>query len=93
VGSFPGFRMGSTRACFHTGGKYCLSGTALNTFLRKVIARFGRCLRTLFGIPFGRGALPTLSPLMALMTFRVWLRSVHFRAPTHMSASPHRPSL
>jgi hypothetical protein len=66
VGSFPGFRMGNTRACFRTGGKYCLRRTALNTFVRKVIARFGRCLRTLFGTPFGPGALPTLSPLMAL---------------------------
>jgi hypothetical protein len=24
-----------------------------NTFVRKVIARFGQCLRTLFRIPFG----------------------------------------
>jgi hypothetical protein len=68
VGSFPGFRMGNTRACFHTGGKYCLRRTALNTFVRKVIARFGRCVRTLFVIPFGVGALPTLSRLLALMT-------------------------
>jgi hypothetical protein len=43
----------------------------LNTFVRKFIARFGRCLTTLFGIPFGPGALPTLSPLLALMTSEV----------------------
>jgi hypothetical protein len=64
VGSLPGFRMGNTRACFQIGGKYCLRRTALNTFVRKVIARFGRCLRTLFGTPFGPGAFSTLGPLM-----------------------------
>jgi hypothetical protein len=64
VGSFPGFRMETTRACPYAGGKYCLQRTALNTFVRKVIARFGRCFRT----PFGPGALPTLSPLIACRT-------------------------
>ena len=28
----------------------------------------GRCFRTLFGIPLGPGALPTLRPLMASRT-------------------------
>jgi hypothetical protein len=49
VGSFPGFSMDTTQACFHADGKYCLRKTVLNTFIRKVIARLGRCLRTLFG--------------------------------------------
>jgi hypothetical protein len=52
VGSFSGFSMDTTRACFHADGKYCLRMTALNSFLRKVIARLCRCLRTLFDIPF-----------------------------------------
>jgi hypothetical protein len=47
VGSFPGFSMDTTRSCFHADGKYCLRRTALNTFVRKVIARLCRCLRTL----------------------------------------------
>jgi hypothetical protein len=68
VGSFPGCSMDTTRACFHDDGKYCLRRTALNTFVRKVIARLGRCLMILFGIPFGPGALPTLRPLMACWT-------------------------
>jgi hypothetical protein len=37
-----GFSMDTTRACFHADGKYCLRRTALNTFVRKVIARLGR---------------------------------------------------
>jgi hypothetical protein len=53
---------------FHGGGKYCLLRTALNTFVRKVIARFGRCLRTLFRILFGPGALPILSRVIAYST-------------------------
>jgi hypothetical protein len=68
VGSFPGFSMDTTRACFHADGKYCLRRTALNTFVRKVNALLGRCLRALFVIPFWPGALPTLSPLMACGT-------------------------
>jgi hypothetical protein len=68
VGSFLGFSLGITRARFHTGGKYCLRRTALNAFVRKVIARLGRCLRTLFGIPCGPGALPTLNASMACRT-------------------------
>jgi hypothetical protein len=55
-------------AYFHAGGKYCLRRTALNTFVRKGTAHFGRCFRALFDIPFGPGALPTLSPLMACRT-------------------------
>jgi hypothetical protein len=65
VGSVPGFSIGTTPAYYHAEGKYCLPRTALNTSVRKVIACFGRCLWILFGIPFGPGALPTLSTLMA----------------------------
>jgi hypothetical protein len=60
--------MDTTRTCFHDGGKYCLRRTALNTFVGKVIVRFCKCIRILFGLPFGPGALPTLSPLMACRT-------------------------
>jgi hypothetical protein len=65
VGSFPGFSMDTTWACFHAGVKCCLRKTALKIFVKKVIARFCWCLRSLFGILFGSGALPTLIPLMA----------------------------
>jgi hypothetical protein len=68
VGPFPGFSMDTTRARFHAGGKYRLWRTASNTFVRKVIARLGRCLRSLFGIAFGPGVLSTLIPLMAYRT-------------------------
>jgi hypothetical protein len=34
----------------------------------KLIARFGECFNTMFGIPFGPAALPILSPLMACKT-------------------------
>jgi hypothetical protein len=67
-GPFPGFSMDTTRACFHADGRYFLRRTALNTFVRKGIARLGRSLRALFSIPFGPGALPTLSHLMACRT-------------------------
>jgi hypothetical protein len=36
--------------------------------VRKVIERFGRFLRALLRIPFGPGALPPLSSLMAYRT-------------------------
>jgi hypothetical protein len=38
MGSFTGFRMETTPACFHAGGKYCLRRTALNTFVRLSLA-------------------------------------------------------
>jgi hypothetical protein len=92
VGSFPGFSMDTTRACFHADGKYCLRRTSLNTFVRKVIARLAGCLRTLLGIQFGPGALPTLSPLMACIgPSKDWLISVHLRGHTRMPASPRLP--
>jgi hypothetical protein len=89
VGSFPGFRMETTQACFHTGGKYRLRRTELNTFVRKVIVRFDRCFRALFGIPFGPGALPTLSPLMAYRTSEGLVNLVHLQRNTRMHASSH----
>jgi hypothetical protein len=66
--SLPGFSKDTTRASFNADGKYCLRRTTLIRFVRKVIARFGRCLKTLFGIFFGPGALPTWRPLMACWT-------------------------
>jgi hypothetical protein len=66
--SFPGFRMDNTRACFHAGGKYWLRKATLNTFVRTVMARLVRCLRSLFGIQFGPRDLPALSLLMACGT-------------------------
>jgi hypothetical protein len=60
--------MDTTQACFHAGGKYCLQRTALNTFEKKVIPRFDKCDRTLFGTPFEPAALSTLSPFMASRT-------------------------
>jgi hypothetical protein len=68
LGSFLGFSMGTTTACFQPGCQYCVHRTPLNNFVRKVMARLGRCLRTLFGIPFGPGALPSFSPMMACRT-------------------------
>jgi hypothetical protein len=60
VGSFLGFYMDTTGARFNAGEKYCLRRTAISTFTRKILARFGRCLKNLFGIPFRPGDLPTL---------------------------------
>jgi hypothetical protein len=68
VWSFHDFGMVTPPACFHPGGKYCLRRTALNTFVRKVVARLGRCLRTLFVTTFGPGELRTLSLLMIFRT-------------------------
>jgi hypothetical protein len=70
-GLWPGFIMDSTRECLYGDGKYCLWGTALNAQVRKIMAHLGRCLYTLFGVPFGLGTLSSLSPFV-----RVWyLRS------------------
>lgn len=41
----------------------------LRIFVRKAIARIRKCLRALFGIEFGHGILPNLSPFMACKTF------------------------
>jgi hypothetical protein len=84
--------LGTTPAYFRAGGKYCLRRTALNTFVRKVIARFGRCLRTLFGTPFGPGALSTLSPLMACKTSEGAVNAGPLAVHTCMGASSHQPS-
>jgi hypothetical protein len=53
MGSFPGFRMDITQACFHAGRKYCLLRTALNSFVIKVIGILGTCLSARFWTPFG----------------------------------------
>jgi hypothetical protein len=63
-----GFSTDTKLTCFNEGEKHCLRRTALNTFVRKVITCLGRCLRTLFSIPFGPGALPTMIPLTACRT-------------------------
>jgi hypothetical protein len=65
VDTFSDFSVDSPIACFHADAKHCLRRTALSTFGRKIFARFGTCLRTLFGIPFVTGHLPNLSPLMS----------------------------
>jgi hypothetical protein len=56
LGSLPSLCADATRAAFHACGKHCLRRTALNSFVGKVIASFGRCLRTLFRVIFGHGA-------------------------------------
>lgn len=69
MGSFHGFSVGSTRACFRGGRKYSLPRTALNTSVRNVITLTGRCLRNLVSMPFGSRDLQNLSPLVACRTY------------------------
>lgn len=61
VGSSLCFRVDTTRACFHAGGKYFLRRTALNTSVKKDITSLGRYLRIHFVIQFGPGAFQTFS--------------------------------
>jgi hypothetical protein len=81
---FLGSSMGTTLGCFHAGGEFCLCGTALNTFVRKQMARLGRYLSTLFGIMFGLGALPNLSTLMTCRTSEGVVNVGSLPARTHM---------
>jgi hypothetical protein len=76
MGFFPVFRMDIARARLHVDGKYCLRRTALSSFVRDVITRLRGYLRTLYGIPFGPAALPTLGLVI-------------LRGHTGMRASPH----
>jgi hypothetical protein len=87
VRSFPGFSMDTARPCIQTGGKYCLRLIALSTFVRKVTAHFGRCLRTVIGIPFGPWVLPVLSPLMTSRSSERLINSVHLGGDARMHAS------
>jgi hypothetical protein len=43
----------------HAGGKCCLRRTALNTFVKKLSLAVVDRFRTLFGIPFGPGTVPS----------------------------------
>jgi hypothetical protein len=55
AGSFPGFRMENTLACFHSAEKCWMERIALKSLTRE-IARDGSCFRVLFGIPSEPGA-------------------------------------
>jgi hypothetical protein len=68
VHSFPGSKIETERICFRAVGNYCFRLIALNTSNRKVITRFGRCLRTLYVIKFGPAVLLSLTHLMIYRT-------------------------
>jgi hypothetical protein len=89
VKSFPVFRIETTRACFHAGGKYCLRRTTLNTFVKNVIPRFGRSFKDLFVIQFGPESLPTLTLLKACTTLEGLINFRSLAEHIRMNASPH----
>jgi hypothetical protein len=64
-----------------------LSAVDCVKLFREKVARFGRCLRTLFCIPFGSEAFSTLSTLIACRPPRDWLILVQLH--TRMRSSPH----
>jgi hypothetical protein len=87
--SFRNFSIDSTLACLHAGEKYCPRRTALNTFVRKVIARSGRSLKVRMGKPFGPEALITFSPLMVCSTSEELATFGSLAGHTRQHAPPH----
>jgi hypothetical protein len=62
AGSFPGFRIENTRACFQDAGNYCIRRIALNNTTRRETTLSVRCFKALFGIPSEPETLPNLGP-------------------------------
>jgi hypothetical protein len=89
AGSFPGFRIQRTRACFQVAEKYCVRKIALHNSNKRKLHLFEDASKAYWEYRLGRLPCLPLDPEWRLEFLWYWFALAQLLAQKNMLASPH----